>query len=60
MSLNEIYERYTPACEGFCIAVSDHCGYEMSRTEIKRVALIAETAEEFDYIWENEDWWPDG
>lgn len=59
MTINEIYETYTVASQGFCVAVETHCGYQISRNEIARIASKAATADEFQNIWENEDWWTD-
>ena len=59
MDLEKIYTDYTPGSDGFAIAVEAHCGFEISRDEIKRIASKAETPEQFDAIWSNEDWWTD-
>lgn len=57
MTLAEIYSTYTIGSEGFCRAVETHCGYDLSREQIARIAERASTAEEFHHIWENEAWW---
>ena len=57
MTLTQIYNEFTPASAGFTIAVETHCGFCISRDEIERIAEQAETADEFESIWENEDWW---
>lgn len=59
MTIAEIYAEYTAGSTGFVIAVETHCGYDISRTEIARIAEAAKTAEEFERVWENEDWWTD-
>lgn len=59
MTLNNIYNEYVVGSQGFCIAVETHCGFEISRTEIERIAERAETAERFEHIWENQTWWAD-
>lgn len=59
MTIAEIYTAYTAGSTGFVIAVETNCGYDISRTEIARIAEVATTAEEFERVWENEDWWTD-
>lgn len=59
MTLNEIYAQFTIGSTGFVNAVSSHCGFDTSRDETKRIAEKAPTAEDFQRIWENEDWWID-
>lgn len=59
MTLADIYSEYTPGSLGFVIAVETHCGFAISRDEIRRIAEKARSAEEFRFIWENEDWWQD-
>jgi len=58
-SLNEAYEVYTPGSQGLCAHVETHCGYEISRTEIERIAERAATPAQFAAIWADEDWWTD-
>ena len=60
MTINEIYADYTPGSQGFAIAVETHCGYNISRDEIKRIGSRAVTPDEFQKTWENDDWWTDG
>ena len=59
MTLETIYETYTAGSTGFCIAVETHCGFEISRSEIERIAERAPTAAEFERIWERETGWAD-
>ena len=59
MTLSEIYTQYTAGSTGFVIAVESHCGFNTSREETARIAERAQTAEEFETIWQNEDWWTD-
>lgn len=59
MTLAQIYTEYTRGSQGFCIAVETHCGFCISRDEIQRIAERAETPEQFQAIWDNEDWWTD-
>lgn len=59
MTLADIYSQFTPGSQGFCTAVSDHCGFEISRDEIRRIAERAATAEQFEAAWEGDDWWTD-
>ena len=59
MTLPEIYDRYTPGFPGFVTAIETHCGFQISRSEIKRIAQRATTPDDFQRIWENETWWTD-
>lgn len=59
MTLTEIYAEFTPGSTGFAQAVWSHCGFAISLDEIKRIGAAAQSAEEFQRIWENEDWWVD-
>lgn len=59
MSLNQIYAEFTPGSQGFCIAVETNCGFNTSRDETARIASRAQTAEQFEQIWSDEDWWTD-
>lgn len=58
-TLTDIYNECTPGSQGFCIAVETHCGFNTSRSETARIAERAETAEEFQRIWQDEDSWTD-
>ena len=57
MTLAEIYDTYNIGSDGFCRAVETHCGFEISRKEIARIAKRAATPEEFEKIWYGADWW---
>jgi hypothetical protein len=59
MTLSEIYAEYTTGSHAFCIAVEAHCGLEISRDEIERIADQSETASDFMDTWENDDSWTD-
>lgn len=59
MTLEEIYAEFVPGSRGFAQAVSSHCGFEMTLTEIMRLGSKAKTADEFQTTWENTDWWVD-
>lgn len=59
MTINEIYATYTVGSQGFCKAVETYCGFGASIAEIERIADIADTAEEFQSVWENDDSWTD-
>lgn len=59
MTIEQIYAAYTAGSTGFAIAIETHCGYCISREEIKRIAAKASTAEEFQQVWENDDSWTD-
>jgi hypothetical protein len=59
MTITEIFDQYTQGSQGFCIAVETHCGYDISRDEIERIAGAAETAADFHRIWADDFWWTD-
>lgn len=70
MTLSDIFADYNPGSSGFCIAVETHCGFEISRAEIERIAKAAAAAcpdaddndalaAEFERIWRDESWWSD-
>ena len=59
MNIQDIYAAHTVGSLGFCKAVETHCGYGLSLEEIKRIAEIAKTPEDFERIWEDEAGWPD-
>ena len=59
MTLEQIYNEYTPGSQGFAIAVETHCGFSISRDEIKRISSKADNAEKFWRAWEKGDWWAD-
>lgn len=59
MTLEQIYIEFTPGSRGFAKAVSSWCGYDMSWEEIERIGKRAATAEEFDRISSEEEWWLD-
>lgn len=45
------------ASDGFCCAVETNCGFDIDQDQIMRIAAKAETADKFQTIFENEDWW---
>lgn len=59
MTLLQIFDTYTAGSPGFCKAVQTHCGFNASLAEIKRIADLADTAEKFQQVWENDDSWTD-
>ena len=59
MTIEQIYDNYTPGSQGFCIAVETYCGFQTSRTETARIAAKARDAAAFLSIWENDDSWTD-
>ena len=59
MALEQIYSQFTRGSQGFCKAVETHCGFNTSLDETKRISEKAETADDFQRIWEHEDWWTD-
>jgi hypothetical protein len=59
MTIAEIYEKFLRTGDGFSKAVETHCGYGISRTEISRIAAVAEDHSEFEIIWSSDNWWCD-
>ena len=59
MSIHEIYTTFSAGSRGFVSAVQSHCGFYASDAEIGRIAELADTAEEFQSVWENDDSWTD-
>jgi hypothetical protein len=59
MTITEIFAQFRKGSQGFVQAVQDYCGYDCSHEEIARIAERANNADEFQTIWENEDWWAD-
>lgn len=57
--LETIYSDFRPSSQGFVKAVATHCNFEISNREIRRISTRAETADQFQTIWENDDWWTD-
>ena len=56
-NLNQIADEYRWGSNAFVIAIETHCGYNMSRTEIERIADRTSTPDEFQAMWENDvDW----
>ena len=60
MRIFEIYETYAPGSDEFVAAVQQHCAYDISDDEIRRLATRAMSGEAFDYHWSAESWWRDG
>jgi hypothetical protein len=58
-SLQKAYATFRPGSVGFVTFVETHCGLEISRKEIRRIALATPTAEDFYNAWGNESWWLD-
>lgn len=59
-ALNAIYDEFTPGSQGFCTEIESRCGYEISRDEIERISVRANTPDEFERILMEEIWWMDG
>lgn len=59
MTLSEIYEKFNAGSPGFVDAVQSHCGLYASDAEIERIADLADDADSFQHIWENDDSWTD-
>ena len=59
MGIFEIYERFLPGSDDFVAAVLQHCAYDISAAEIRRLTTRAPSGEAFDYHWAHEDWWKD-
>lgn len=54
MTLNEIINELADGASGTFTAM-----FDISDAEAERIAAKCETAEDFQRIWENEDWWTD-
>lgn len=61
MTLEQIFDQFTKGSTGFCAAVETHCGLNISRDEIERIASSGQVknAADFMNVWENADWWTD-
>jgi len=59
MTIENIYNEYPRGSLGFVIAIETHCGFGISRSESQRIGDLAETAADFQTIWENDDSWTD-
>ena len=59
MRIFEIYETYAPGSDEFVAAVQQHCAYDISDDEIRRISGRAMSGEAFDYHWSDETWWRD-
>lgn len=57
--LAAIYRDFRPGSVGFIKAIATNCGYEISDSEIGRIATRAKTAEHFHALWNEENWWKD-
>lgn len=57
MNITEIYAEFEIGSTSFIRAVQSHCGFNCSDEEIERIAKRAANGDEFQKIWENEDWW---
>lgn len=57
LSIEDIYCQFSRGSDGFCRAVETHCGFDITRAQIGRIAERARTADEFVHIWENSVWW---
>jgi hypothetical protein len=60
-NLNTIYDEFTIGSNGMIRAIQTHCGgaFDISDAECARILAVAETASEFEHLWENADWWRD-
>lgn len=58
MTLNEMTAALNEAKEGRF--GNDYAGFfDISNDEAERIAAKSNSADEFEAIWENEDWWTD-
>ena len=51
MTLQDIFDTFTPGSQGFIDAVNTHCGFNMSDEEIERIGKLAKNSAEFEEIW---------
>ncbi len=59
MRTHDICELHIPGSDAFVEAVQQHCAYDISDDEIRRIAGKAMSGEAFDYHWSRESWWKD-
>ena len=59
MRIHDIYELHIPGSDSFVAAVQQHCAYDISPTEIRRLTTRCVSGEAFDHHWAHEDWWRD-
>ena len=59
MTLEEIFDAHKRGSNAFTIAVEQHCGFDISRMEIVRLSNEAWNAEQFQAMYDNDDWWTD-
>lgn len=59
MTLEQIFEEFTPGSVDFIKAVLTHGGMDISDSEIARLASECPTWWTFEDAWENETWWMD-
>jgi len=65
ITLHDIWEKHIDAIKhglimpGFIEEVHTHCGYELTDSEVERIAKVAKDADDFDSIWADQDWWLD-
>jgi hypothetical protein len=61
MTIEEIYEEYTPGSVGFVKAVQTHYAFDLSEAEIERIATHPDVrnADDFDRHVDDNDWWED-
>jgi len=57
--LQTAFATFRVGSPGFCTYVSPHCGFEISRSEIQRIASVSITPEQFEETWANEEFWQD-
>ena len=63
--IHEIWEKHAAALAigtispAFIAEVQTHCGYDMTDSEVARIAEFSKDADDFDSIWSDQDWWLD-
>ena len=59
MHIHDIYDRFAAGSDEFVATVQQHCAYDISAAEIRRLTTRCVSGEAFDFHWANQDWWKD-
>ena len=58
--LEAAYALFSPGSERFLDAVDFPGRYQVTRTEVRRIALDSDSAAAWEKTWRDETWWKDG
>ena len=59
MTLEDIFETFTPGSKDFVNAVQTHRDFQISDDEIVRIAKKSDGSDDFEHIYHSENWWED-